>query len=60
MFAVEGNLCPLAFCILLPYSARARVRASIARDIILTEMLFTWGERRNEALKTRIPSTADC
>ena len=41
-YAVEGNLSLLESCILLPYSASARVRASVAHDIILTEMLFTW------------------
>ena len=40
-YAVEGNLSLLRSCILLPYSASARVIASVARDIILTEMLFT-------------------
>lgn len=60
VFAVEENWSSLAFCILLPYSASARVRALIARDIISTEMLFTLGERCNEALKRYFPSFILC
>ena len=41
-YAVEGNLSLLGSCILLPDTARARVSALVARDIISNEMLFTW------------------